>query len=201
MELLNATGMQAAYTMGTDPSAREHLVVAVKGTLAIPDDGGPATLMAEQAPSCDGGLRRARFFLAALRGRFGAAQAEMRCAPERHGLRPAWPVRAECPGRGEARQLGQDLRRHERSRLAAARRHLRPPSALPLNASARARSCRSGTHPLPPGQRATVPKLVPTSHAQNTMARNRTQPTVATNSQAGYSSCRPTDVLDDLMRL
>jgi hypothetical protein len=50
MELLNATGMQAAYTMGTDPSAREHLVVAVKGTFAIPDDGGPATLAAEQAP-------------------------------------------------------------------------------------------------------------------------------------------------------
>jgi hypothetical protein len=40
MELLNATRMQAAYTMGT----------AVKGTFAIPDDGGPATLMEEQAP-------------------------------------------------------------------------------------------------------------------------------------------------------
>ena len=37
MELLNATRMQAAYTMGTEPSAREHLVVAVKGTFAIPD--------------------------------------------------------------------------------------------------------------------------------------------------------------------
>ena len=50
MELLNATRMQAAYTMGTEPSAREHLVVAVKGTFAIPDDGGPATLAEEQAP-------------------------------------------------------------------------------------------------------------------------------------------------------
>jgi hypothetical protein len=50
MELLNATRMVAAYTMGTEPSAREHLVVAVKGTFAIPDDGGPATLMEEQAP-------------------------------------------------------------------------------------------------------------------------------------------------------
>ena len=50
MELLNATRMQAAYTMGTEPSAREHLVVAVKGTFAIPDDGGPATLTEEQAP-------------------------------------------------------------------------------------------------------------------------------------------------------
>ena len=50
MELLNATRMQAAYTMGTEPSAREHLVVAVKGTFAIPDDGGPASLAEEQAP-------------------------------------------------------------------------------------------------------------------------------------------------------
>jgi hypothetical protein len=50
MELLNATRMQAAYTMGTEPSAREHLVVAVKGTFAIPDDGGPATLAEEQTP-------------------------------------------------------------------------------------------------------------------------------------------------------
>ena len=50
MELLNATRMQAAYTMGTEPSAREHLVVAVKGTFAIPDDGGPAILAQEQAP-------------------------------------------------------------------------------------------------------------------------------------------------------
>ena len=50
MELLNATPLQAAYTMGTEPSAREHIVVAVKGTFAIPDDGGPAALAAEQAP-------------------------------------------------------------------------------------------------------------------------------------------------------
>ena len=34
MELLNATRMQAAYTMGTEPSAREHLLVAAKGTFA-----------------------------------------------------------------------------------------------------------------------------------------------------------------------
>jgi len=50
LELLNATKMQAAYTMGTEPSAREHLVVAVKGTFAIPDDGGPASLAEDQAP-------------------------------------------------------------------------------------------------------------------------------------------------------
>ncbi len=50
MELLNATRMVAAYTMGAEPSAREHLVVAVKGTFVIPDDGGPAALADEQAP-------------------------------------------------------------------------------------------------------------------------------------------------------
>ena len=50
MDLLNATKMQAGYTMGTEPSAREHLVVAVKGTFAIPDDGGPATPAEGQAP-------------------------------------------------------------------------------------------------------------------------------------------------------
>jgi hypothetical protein len=51
VELLNATQMQAAYTMGTEPSAREHIVVAVKGTFAIPErDGEVCQLAAEQAP-------------------------------------------------------------------------------------------------------------------------------------------------------
>ena len=40
MDLLNATKMQAGYTMGREPSAREHLVVAVKGTFTIPKNGG-----------------------------------------------------------------------------------------------------------------------------------------------------------------
>ena len=35
MELLNATGMQAGYTMGMQPDGRELLVVAVKGTFTI----------------------------------------------------------------------------------------------------------------------------------------------------------------------
>lgn len=41
MNLLNATEMPAAWTMATDPSAREHVVVVVKGTFAIRGDGGP----------------------------------------------------------------------------------------------------------------------------------------------------------------
>ena len=40
MELINATRFQAAYTMGTDPTAREHIVVAVKGTFAFPERDG-----------------------------------------------------------------------------------------------------------------------------------------------------------------
>jgi hypothetical protein len=37
MQLLNATKMQAGYTMGLKPDGRESLVVVVKGTFAIPD--------------------------------------------------------------------------------------------------------------------------------------------------------------------
>lgn len=36
MELLNATNMQAEYTLGMEPDGRERLVVAVKGTFVIP---------------------------------------------------------------------------------------------------------------------------------------------------------------------
>ncbi len=50
MELLNATQMQAGYTMGLDPDGREHLVVVVKGTFAIPADGGIPELAEEQVP-------------------------------------------------------------------------------------------------------------------------------------------------------
>lgn len=40
MNLLNATEMPAAWTMGVDPLGREHVVVVVKGTFLIPDDRG-----------------------------------------------------------------------------------------------------------------------------------------------------------------
>ncbi|EAR22484.1 DUF2169 family type VI secretion system accessory protein [Nitrococcus mobilis] len=36
MELINATKMQAGYTLGMEPSGREHLVVVVKGTFELP---------------------------------------------------------------------------------------------------------------------------------------------------------------------
>jgi hypothetical protein len=50
MELLNATKMQAGYTMGMKPDGRELLVVVVKGTFNIPKDGEVATLADEQVP-------------------------------------------------------------------------------------------------------------------------------------------------------
>ena len=50
MDLLNATGMQAGYTLGMEPSGREHLVVAVKGTFNISTAGREPELAEEQVP-------------------------------------------------------------------------------------------------------------------------------------------------------
>ena len=50
MELINATKMQAGYTLGVDPSAREHIVVAIKGTFDFPEEGKEPTLSEEQVP-------------------------------------------------------------------------------------------------------------------------------------------------------
>ena len=48
MELLNATKMQAGYTMGLRPDGRELLVVVVKGTFVIPKGGEEPRLAEEQ---------------------------------------------------------------------------------------------------------------------------------------------------------
>lgn len=48
MELLNATGMRAGYTMGLRPDGRELLVVVVKGTFQIPRGAETPALAAEQ---------------------------------------------------------------------------------------------------------------------------------------------------------
>ncbi len=50
MELLNATKMQAGYTMGMQPDGRELLVVVIKGTFAIPNAGEEPKLTDEQIP-------------------------------------------------------------------------------------------------------------------------------------------------------
>lgn len=48
MHLLNATKMQAGYTLGMQPDGRELLVVVVKGTFLIPRPGQPAELAPDQ---------------------------------------------------------------------------------------------------------------------------------------------------------
>ena len=51
MELVNATRMAAEYTLGIEPSGREHLVVVVKGTFDFPQKPDePPLLSAEQVP-------------------------------------------------------------------------------------------------------------------------------------------------------
>lgn len=50
MQIVNATGMACSYTLGLEPSAREHIVVVLKGTFAIPKEGGELQLADEQMP-------------------------------------------------------------------------------------------------------------------------------------------------------
>lgn len=50
MELLNATKMQAGYTLGVDASGRESVVVVVKGTFRLPEGKEPALSAMEQVP-------------------------------------------------------------------------------------------------------------------------------------------------------
>lgn len=53
MQLINATRMLTAYTLGVEPSGRERLVVVVKGTFRFPREGEPAqhfALHEEQQP-------------------------------------------------------------------------------------------------------------------------------------------------------
>jgi hypothetical protein len=54
MELINATGMQAGYTLGLQPDGRELVVVVVKGTFTIPKDPTKEPVLAEeQVPLVD----------------------------------------------------------------------------------------------------------------------------------------------------
>lgn len=50
MRLLNGTKMQAAYTQGLRPDARELLVVVLKGTFLIPPPGSPPDAEPQLAP-------------------------------------------------------------------------------------------------------------------------------------------------------
>jgi hypothetical protein len=50
MELINATKMEAGYTMAVQPDGRELLVVVVKGTFTIPEPGREPMLAEKQVP-------------------------------------------------------------------------------------------------------------------------------------------------------
>jgi hypothetical protein len=50
MELINATAMQAGYTLGMKPDGHELLVVCVKGTFNIPQNGEELRLLEKQVP-------------------------------------------------------------------------------------------------------------------------------------------------------
>lgn len=50
MKLEHITGMEAGFTMGMNPDGRELLVVCVKGTFTIPENGGEPELAKKQIP-------------------------------------------------------------------------------------------------------------------------------------------------------
>ena len=50
MRLEQLTGMQAGYTMGLDKEGREHLVVCIKGTYTMVENGAVPQLAEEQLP-------------------------------------------------------------------------------------------------------------------------------------------------------
>lgn len=50
MEFINATRMQAGFTLGVEPSGRELLVVVIKGSFHLPRAGEAVTLQDEQQP-------------------------------------------------------------------------------------------------------------------------------------------------------
>lgn len=56
MNLLNASGMAAGYTMGMDKTGAEYVVVAVKGTFTLPKQGETPKLTDEQVPLVDADL-------------------------------------------------------------------------------------------------------------------------------------------------
>ncbi len=53
MNLLNATGMAAGYTVALDKEGYEHVVVVVKGTFTLPRSGEAPKLADEQVPLVD----------------------------------------------------------------------------------------------------------------------------------------------------
>ncbi len=53
MKIEHITGMETAYTMGLRPDGRELMVVCLKGTFTIPENGGTPQLAKDQLPLVD----------------------------------------------------------------------------------------------------------------------------------------------------
>ncbi len=88
MDLLNATKMVAGYTLGVEPSGREHLVVVVKGTFALPGNGEEPKLARSRRYRfvvCRYLHRRARLLVAAVEATSHSAKPLRRAA---HRQRP-----------------------------------------------------------------------------------------------------------------
>ena len=86
MELLNATKMQAGYTMGMQPDGRELLVVVVKGTFVIPNAGEEPKLAEEQVPLIEADTFTGEPGLSAPVYESDYSPRKLRCDPQ-----SAWP--------------------------------------------------------------------------------------------------------------
>ena len=103
MELINSTRLVVGYTMGLEPSGRELLVVAVKGTFKIPSNGEPVRLAEEQAP-----LVMADTFTG--EPGFSAPMFEVDFAPRKHRCDVLLNGSAHAPGGRPAARVDVGLR-------------------------------------------------------------------------------------------
>lgn len=91
MELINTTRLKVSYTLGLEPSGRELLVIAIKGTFCLPRETGGFRLHDEQLPLLmadvyhgDPGLSAPRF--------------EIDFAPRKHACDIILDATAHAPG-------------------------------------------------------------------------------------------------------
>jgi len=79
MELINTTGLCAAWNLGMDKHARESLVVVVKGTFTLPLAGGEPRLAAGQQPPLESDVFTGEPGLSAPRYESDFAPLKRRC--------------------------------------------------------------------------------------------------------------------------
>lgn len=103
MELVNATRMVAGFNMGLEPSGRELLVLAIKGTFVLPKLGEQVRLADEQLP-----LILADTFTG--KPGFSAPVSEIDYAPRKHACDVLLTGHACAPEGGEVQRLRAGLR-------------------------------------------------------------------------------------------